>query len=70
MPLYQYKCTQCSDYIEKLMKHNDPAPTCTHGHGDMTKQFTAPAFKFKNGHGQGTSMGNSMAIPGYPLPPV
>lgn len=50
------------------MRHDDSNPSCCCD--PMDKVLTVPAFKFKNGHGIGTDMGNSMAIPGYPLPPV
>ena len=67
MPIFSFKCNECGKTLDKLMKLSDEAPQCE-GHGQMQKTFTVPAFKFKNG--QGTDAGNSMAIPGYPLPPV
>lgn len=67
MPIYNYKCAECETHVERIMKHSDPAPVCAE-HGPMNKLLTVPAFKFKNG--VGTDMGNSMAIPGHPLPPT
>lgn len=85
MPIYVYQCQTCQKVQERFQKLDDPAPWCVdyipasgtvealmlpdlHAHGPMQKLMTAPAFNFANG--QGTDMGNTMAIPGYPLPPT
>jgi len=28
MPIYEYECQNCGHVIEKLSKHDDPAPIC------------------------------------------
>jgi len=61
MPIYQYKCPECGEELEKLQKLTDAPPSCQKGHGAMQKQFSTPAFTFKNG--KGTSGGHTMRMP-------
>jgi putative FmdB family regulatory protein len=62
MPIYQFKCTKCESSLEKLQKYAEAAPMCEHPeHGLMEKQFTRPAFHFKDG--AGTDRGLLWSIP-------
>lgn len=49
MPIYEYKCEQCGEQIEKLQKLSDPpAKTCQScGKDTLKKMVSAAAFKLK-----------------------
>ncbi|MEQ8288387.1 MAG: zinc ribbon domain-containing protein [Gammaproteobacteria bacterium] len=49
MPIYEYKCEQCGEQIEKLQKISDPpAKTCPAcGKDTLKKMVSAAAFKLK-----------------------
>lgn len=63
MPIYEFKCKQCGENLEVIQNTSAPPPQCQNGHGAMQKEFSTPAFTFKNG--KGTSGGNSMRIAGF-----
>lgn len=52
MPLYEYKCTKCNGYFEKLQKFSDPTPTqcelCKET-GGIERLLSTPAFHLKGG---------------------
>jgi predicted nucleic acid-binding Zn ribbon protein len=65
--MFDYKCVKCDEFRDKLVRDIiADAPQCPNGHGLMQKTISTPAFRFARGNG--TDMGNTMAIPGYPLP--
>lgn len=49
MPLYEYRCTHCSNHAELLQKFSDaPAKTCPHCHKDgLVKQISVVGFQLK-----------------------
>lgn len=51
MPIYEYRCSDCSHQIEKLQKISDPplteCPAC--GKPSLTKLVSAAAFRLKGG---------------------
>lgn len=49
MPIYEYKCQQCGEQIEKLQKISDaPLKTCPGcGEDSLKKMVSAAAFKLK-----------------------
>lgn len=66
--LREFRCDTCNHYKEVLVDIND-APECDvdASHGPMKRLISASSFQFKSG---GVDMGRSMAVRGYPLPPV
>lgn len=65
MPIYQYKCTDCSHQLEALQKMSDPrltdCPECQKP--SLRKQLTAAAFKLKGSGWYETDFKNSGAKP-------
>ena len=59
MPMYEYQCQKCGYVLEKIMKHNDPAPTCPDAietererlpdpcGGEMKKLISKSSFQLK-----------------------
>ena len=48
MPLYPYRCTQCSYQFEKVQKFNaEPETVCPKCGGALERPLTAPALQFK-----------------------
>jgi putative FmdB family regulatory protein len=48
LPLYAYRCTQCSHQYEKVQKFNaEPETACPQCGGPVERPLTAPAFQFK-----------------------
>ncbi len=48
MPLYEYRCTQCSYKFEKIQKFNaEPPAACPKCGGALERPLTAPALQFK-----------------------
>lgn len=48
MPIYEYKCSDCGQRIERLQRVGDAAPdACEACGGAMERQISAPAFQFK-----------------------
>ncbi|MFQ6333295.1 FmdB family zinc ribbon protein [Methylophilus sp. 3sh_L] len=43
MPLYDFKCSQCGQAQELLLKLNANAPACPHCGGALQKQLSKPA---------------------------
>ncbi len=52
MPLYEYKCTKCNGYFEKLQKFSDPSPAqceiCQET-GGIERLLSTPVFHLKGG---------------------
>lgn len=49
MPIYEYKCTECENRLEKLQKmSDDPLKDCPEcGQSALTKLVSASSFKLK-----------------------
>ena len=48
MPIYEYKCLQCGNQIEKRQSvSEEPLTTCEKCHGKLEKQWSLSGFQFK-----------------------
>lgn len=48
MPLYEYKCRQCQQRLEKIQSFNaPPEKVCPHCGGELERVISAPALQFK-----------------------
>jgi putative FmdB family regulatory protein len=48
MPIYEYKCQQCGQRVEKRQSVSDePLTTCEKCHGRLEKQWSLSGFQFK-----------------------
>jgi putative FmdB family regulatory protein len=48
MPIYEYKCLQCGNHVEKRQSVSDaPLTTCEKCHGKLEKQISLSGFQFK-----------------------
>jgi putative FmdB family regulatory protein len=48
MPIYEYKCLECGEHLEKLQKSSDePLTKCESCGGKMEKQWSLSGFQFK-----------------------
>ena len=48
MPIYEYKCVQCGNHVEKRQSVSDaPLTTCEKCHGKLEKQWSLSGFQFK-----------------------
>lgn len=48
MPLYPYRCTQCSHRFEKIQRFSDePEKVCPKCGGALERPLTAPGLQFK-----------------------
>jgi putative FmdB family regulatory protein len=69
MPIISYKCNKCGTSFDNLQSNSDIVLiTCPNDGEPMQKQFTVPAFCFKNG--VGTDGGSMMSIPGVIRTPI
>ena len=50
MPIYEYRCPECSHKFEKLVRMNSAAPSCPQcGHEEVQKLISAAGFILKGG---------------------
>jgi len=48
MPIYEYRCEDCGELIERMQRLDEPRLTeCPKCGGTLRKQVSAPAFQFK-----------------------
>lgn len=48
MPIYEYKCRDCGEHIEKMQKiSEEPLKTCEACGGNLEKQISRAGFQFK-----------------------
>ena len=48
MPIYEYECSKCGLYFEKLQKFGAPPPeTCPNGHRHVHRLLSRPTSIFK-----------------------
>lgn len=48
MPIYEYKCIDCSEHFEKMQKVSDePLKECPKCKGKVEKQWSLSGFQFK-----------------------
>ena len=47
MPLFEYQCRDCAHRFERLHSYTSRAPRCPECDGRSTRQFSAPAIRFK-----------------------
>ena len=46
MPIYEYRCTNCGQEFEEIMKLSDPAPRCPGcGSDKVERQMSTAAFR-------------------------
>lgn len=63
--MFEFGCSECNHYEEKLVRCIKEAPVCPNGHGQMEKLVSTPTFHFTDG--AGTDMGKAYAFHGRPL---
>ncbi len=50
MPIYEYRCKDCGEQVEKRQSVNDePLKTCEKCGGGLEKQWSLSGFQFKGG---------------------
>ena len=48
MPIYEYRCLECGEHLEKLQKaSDDPLTVCDSCGGKLEKQWSLSGFQFK-----------------------
>jgi putative FmdB family regulatory protein len=48
MPIYEYKCADCGEHIEKMRRVSDePLTVCENCGGKLEKQLSLSGFQFK-----------------------
>ena len=48
MPLYEYRCLECGELLEKIQKFSDPPlTTCPKCGGELERLLSSPAIQFK-----------------------
>ncbi len=48
MPLYEYRCQQCGEHLEKIQKFSDrPLSACPKCKGRLERLLSSPAIQFK-----------------------
>ena len=47
MPLYEFKCRDCSHLFERIQRYRADAPKCPQCGGGTDRQLSAPAIRFK-----------------------
>jgi putative FmdB family regulatory protein len=50
MPIYEYRCSECSKAFERIQKLNDPAPACPACGKSTERMVSLSSFQF-NGTG-------------------
>ena len=49
VPLFEFKCAQCGHTVERLQKHDDPAPKCEKDAETMQRQIGRTSFRLLGG---------------------
>lgn len=49
MPMYEYKCKECSVEVEKLQGYDDPPPKCEKCKKVMVRKISRTSFQLKGG---------------------
>jgi putative FmdB family regulatory protein len=63
MPIYEYECSECGLYFEKLQKFGDPSPeTCPNGHRQVHRLLSQPTIIFKGSGFYVTDNGRSSRV--------
>ncbi len=48
MPIYEYRCLNCGELVEKIQKFSDPSlTTCQKCGGELERLLSSPAIQFK-----------------------
>ncbi len=47
MPIYEFKCRECGDFVQKIQKHSDPFPVCEACKKEMKKLISKTSFSLK-----------------------
>ncbi len=66
MPIYEFRCSQCGQDVELLMKFSDPHPaSCPHCNRDGTliKRISQTSFVLKGGGWYETDFKTKPAVP-------
>ena len=65
--LFEFKCSECDHYEEKLVGGEEDYPKCPQdaAHGVMQKMISSSTFHFADG--SGTNMGRAYAFRNRPL---
>lgn len=63
MPIYEYQCSECGLYFEKLQKFGAPPPeTCPNGHEQVQRLLSQPTIIFKGSGFYVTDNGKSSRV--------
>tara|TARA_R100001015_G_C4626998_1_gene186292 strand:+ start:879 stop:1064 length:186 start_codon:yes stop_codon:yes gene_type:complete len=47
MPIYEFECRECGDFVQKLQKYSDPFPVCEACKKEMRKLISKTSFSLK-----------------------
>jgi len=48
LPIYEYRCLNCGELVEKIQKFSDPPlTTCQKCEGELERLLSSPAIQFK-----------------------
>lgn len=65
MPIYEYKCLECGNSLEKMQKVSDePLTVCEKCNGKLEKQWSLSGFQFKGAGWYVTDYAGKKADPG------
>ena len=65
MPIYEYKCVECGNHLEKMQKISDaPLTVCEICGGKMEKQWSLSGIQFKGAGWYVTDYSNKLKEPG------
>jgi putative FmdB family regulatory protein len=57
MPMFEYKCLECDNKFEELVKHSDTAVNCPHCKSVDVKKLVSAFSSSSNSGGSGNSPG-------------
>ena len=65
MPIYEYKCSECGNHLEKMQKISDaPLTVCEVCGGKLEKQWSLSGIQFKGAGWYVTDYSNKLKEPG------
>jgi putative FmdB family regulatory protein len=63
MPIYEYQCSECGLYFERLQRFGAPSPeTCPNGHKQVQRLLSQPTIIFKGSGFYVTDNGRSSRV--------
>ncbi len=57
MPMFEYECTECNKYQERIVKIGADNPACQECNGETKKLISAPSGNGNSAHGLVRSTG-------------